>query len=596
MDELLISLLEQVRDGELSEAEAESRYERFIARVPLDSGKAKVNEHAPDEEGAYAYRRVENINPAKQATCRLFIFLPFGFGNETASFSWRRGLEGNPDLDLWFIGASNHNSWSSLIDHLVDKVVSLCDIPFMVYGHSMGAIVAYEVLVALQTRYQLSPRVFIPSSVPPPKSFSRLKYIAPFYNIDDAMPKDKARGILEKSQIILSKTTGILSVTDAALHCDIALVKSYRFETIDNVDNGHKRLECPIFALQANNDILVKDATAIEAWREYTSGDFNFREVEGTHLYFLNPPSSVFSLLLSYTVDHDKKQHVDSLEGLQTFFPKAYKLCSFEAGTEEVSTFPYGLEPQGYLIYQPDGHMAAHIWNAARDLCDASHSERSEAERFLSYLSYTGRYSISSGVISHDISASTDPNLEGDCMTRYWQPTAQGIVLNTAPLTTAHGVQSKSSAYCSLRWKTISSTCAHGSDISGTWRVTVHRKNGGEQRDVKGHMMFTDNGLFSLVVSECNRKRFHYDNNLLANDDEIHDAIGSVSSLCGRYKRVGLNRWSVFTNADLEAPEDRSVGIHVKWWRDKTIMAVRLNYGDAKHHKSDVYICERAQY
>ncbi len=597
MDELLISLLEKVRDGELSESEAESRYKRFVSMDTSEDG-GKIDDSTPDNAGTYAYRCVENIKPSKQATCRVFIFLPFGFGNETASYSWQRGFEDKLDLDVWFIGASNHNSWPSLINYLVERVYSLCDLPFVFYGHSMGAIVAYEVLAVLQQRYGLSPRVFIPSSVSPPKSFSRLKFISPFYNIDEETPTDKARDVLERSQILLSKTSGILPVTDAALQCDLALVKSYCLDGPGNFERSDKnyiQLTCPIYALQANNDILVKDAATMEAWREYTSEDFNFREIEGSHLYFLNPPRSVFSLLFSYMGDINRLQIEDSKEETN-FFPKAYKLCSFEAGTEEVSTFPYGIEPQGYLIYQPDGHMAAHIWNPARDLIASPNSVTSEAEKFFSYLSYTGRYSITSGVISHDIGASTDPNFEGDSVARYWQVVEGGIVLNTAPLTKIHGIQSKSSAYCSLRWKAITRACGTESDISGTWCITASRKNGEKKQNAKGYMMFTDNGLFSLVVSRVGRARFKYDNNLLASDDEIHDALGSVISICGRYKNTARNIWSVFSSANLDMPEDRSLVIQAKWWRTKSIMLVRIRRGDAKSNKSDVYICERPAY
>ncbi len=591
MDELLIALLEKVRDGELSESEAESRYKCFVLNGTREDG-GHVDDKAPGDVGTYAYRRIENIQPSKHATCRLFIFLPFGFGNETASFSWQRGLEDNAGLDVWFIGASNHNSWPALIDYLVKKVILLCDIPFICYGHSMGAIVAYEVLAVLQNRHGVSPRVFIPSSVPPPKSFSRLKYVAPFYNLDEKTSKEKARDVLEKSQIILSKTSGILPVTDTELQCDIALVKSYRIEETDSKDKNNIQLACPIYALQANNDVLVKDAATIETWREYTSSNFNFREIEGTHLYFLNPPASVFSLLLSYVEDNNIQQR-GSFKEDATFFPKAYKLCNFEAGTEEVSTFPYGIEPQGYLIYQPDGYMAAHIWNPARDHGVALHSMTSESERFFGYLSYTGRYSINQGVISHDVNASTDPNFEGDCVARYWQPVESGIVLNTAPLTKSHGIQSKSSAYCTLRWKAITRPCGVENDISGTWCITTSRKGGEKKQDAKGHMMFTDNELFSLVVSRRDRARFQYDNNLLASDDEIHDALDNVVSVCGRYKYIGRNRWSVFKSADLEMAEDRSIVIQAKWWRTKSIMSVRIRRGDAKNNKSDVYICER---
>ncbi len=131
-------------------------------------------------------------------------------------------------------------------------------------------------------------------------------------------------------------------------------------------------------------------------------------------------------------------------------------------------------------------------------------------------------------------------------------------------------------------------------NVSKTWCITACRKGGGEKQDVKGRMIFTDSGLFSLVASACSRTRFHYDNHLLASDDEIHHAVSSVVSVCGRYKHGGRNRYSVFLNVDIDMSSDRVMTIQLRWWRNKSILAVRIKRDDAKNNSYDVYICECA--
>lgn len=526
MDALICEILTRVQNGELSEVEAEHQYEQAILKQQAQ--KEAVNSQSQNK-AIYTRRSVELIKPCDAPECRLFLFLPFGFGNETVSWAWKNAFKTAHNVEVWVIGADDINQWSDLVENLSEAMRALCDLPFVVYGHSMGGIVAYEVLVALEQKYQLSPEVFIPSSVPPPRVFERLNIMAPFYNISKDMGMEECRQLLERSQIILPLNSGVKSMSDEAMQCDIDLIKSYK-----NVHNKTD-LSCPLFALQANNDILVKDPISVSLWKDYSVGDFFFQEIEGTHLYFMNPPTSIFSSIQSFLEKRISAQQ-------STFEPKVYRLLSFKMGTQEVGVYPYGLAPKGYLIYQSDGKMAAHIWNVAREnnepLTQTLSDERS-IEMALSYLSYTGSYQENNGLISHTVDASCDPNFVDDTLVRYYRANAPYMTLTTAPLTTKNHRQSKCNTHGQLEWQEVDAPAIYsGHPLIGAWNLSSYNEDGlnilGDAP--KGILILTEQGYFSMVGVASERSKPMNDNFALASNQEIIDAIKSSRSICGRFE------------------------------------------------------------
>lgn len=61
----------------------------------------------------------------------------------------------NLDTDLWVVSWQGWSSWDDMIEQVTRKVLSLADgVSTVWYGHSMGALVAYEVLKRFETRFQ----------------------------------------------------------------------------------------------------------------------------------------------------------------------------------------------------------------------------------------------------------------------------------------------------------------------------------------------------------------------------------------------------------------------------------------------------------
>ncbi|MCP5245665.1 MAG: lipocalin-like domain-containing protein [Burkholderiales bacterium] len=568
MYEQIQNLLEKVHFGELSEAEARAQYLNLIETVV--NGEKQDNQVLasniirpvfPAENhanSAYATRKIECINHIENPELRLFIFLPFGFGNEALTWSWKNAFSDQNNIEIWLMGASDFSDWQELTDYMVENIKLHCDKPFIVYGHSMGSIVAYETVVKLEQSCQLSPIVFIPSSVSPPEIFERYKILPPVYEIDRSMEMRECREILEKSQIILPLKSGIKPLPDEAIWCDLELIKSYNFQ------HDQFQLSCPILAIQANNDILIKDAVSLSLWKKYTKESFSLVEIEGSHLYFMNPPQSFFKTVKSFCKkENDKKNNL--------FTAATYQLVSFEAGTEEVHIYPFGTNPKGYLIYQHDGKMAAHLWQGSRNnlainVLNEGTKKITPAEKILTYLSYTGAYQEDIGVIEHAVSASTDPNFDNDSLTRYFQIEDNTITLTTAPLTTQNARQSKSNGYSKLIWKQVNNQAKYADHwCVGSWPITVFEEDGnrilGDHPD--GLLILTAEGIFSLVAVLRDRNRPYYDNLVLATNEELNDAIHTTRSCCGHFEVIDHNHFVFYIEQGMLETNIKKINIQL---------------------------------
>ncbi|MEV4506446.1 thioesterase II family protein [Streptomyces klenkii] len=142
------------------------------------------------------------------------------------------------------------------------------------FGHSMGALLAYEVACALRQRGEPGPRhLFVSGSRAPHLYGDRAEHLLP-----DAELRDFAAGIGALGDGDRALLNGAyLDRRLPVLRADLEVCNSYRWRP-------RRPLDCPMTAFSASDD-PVADAAEVEAWRAYTTSSFLRHPVQGDHFF-----------------------------------------------------------------------------------------------------------------------------------------------------------------------------------------------------------------------------------------------------------------------------------------------------------------------
>ncbi|NNE84124.1 MAG: hypothetical protein HKN28_09155 [Alphaproteobacteria bacterium] len=84
---------------------------------------------------------------------------------------------------------------------------------------------------------------------------------------------------------------------------------------------------------------------------------------------------------------------------------------------EDNQTPALGDNPTGRILYTTDGYMVAMTGYGDRQL-SADASDADKAAAFDSFMTYSGRWSVSGNVVTHEIDHATDPNWVGSSRER----------------------------------------------------------------------------------------------------------------------------------------------------------------------------------
>ncbi len=168
---------------------------------------------------------------------------------------------------------------SESVDHLADEIVlqllPLFDRRVVMWGHSFGGILAWEVIRRLRERHQCEPVHFLVTGTIPPHRIH-------LWQKREIMLKAMVADNSPEYLVSLSRYVDdpeFLKAILPLMRSDWPLLQSYRFQAIP-------RLNCPISAIAAGQDEMVYP-DEIREWSQHTLGSFQLIEVDGDH-WFLN--------------------------------------------------------------------------------------------------------------------------------------------------------------------------------------------------------------------------------------------------------------------------------------------------------------------
>jgi pyochelin biosynthesis protein PchC len=181
-------------------------------------------------------------------------------------------------------GEPNVENLMDMVPPIADELASWNDRPFAMFGHSMGAAIAFEVARHLEQIGAPTPVWFFASSRSAP-SLNREKNI-PLRDCDGLMAQ--MRHFKGTDRRLLDDEEGWQMILPS-IRSDFKAVKSYAYTDGPN-------LQCPLTALTGSSDRLVKLDDAA-AWSQHTAGAFELRVFSGGHFYLVECQTKVTELI-----------------------------------------------------------------------------------------------------------------------------------------------------------------------------------------------------------------------------------------------------------------------------------------------------------
>jgi len=227
------------------------------------------------------YRR-----PRNKPTIRLFCFAHAG-GSAAIFREWNNLLP--PHIEVCAIqlpgrearsGEPLRRRMDSIVSELAFVLRPLLDRPFALFGHSLGAKVAFEAARLLCAEHFHPAHIFVSGS-PAPHIDSRT---IPLHSLPDSELLEQLR-ILGGMPADLLNTRELLTWFLPVIRADLEVNETYVF-------TPGAALSSPMTAFGGAMDSEVP-INALEAWREYTSGPFRRRILKGGHFFILEEQSVV---------------------------------------------------------------------------------------------------------------------------------------------------------------------------------------------------------------------------------------------------------------------------------------------------------------
>jgi medium-chain acyl-[acyl-carrier-protein] hydrolase len=233
------------------------------------------------------------VRPELRPAARLRLFC-FSYAGGAASIfrPWTRELP--QEIELCAIQLPGregrlleqpYSSMSPLVDRLAEILEPYLDRPFAFFGHSMGALVSFEVARAIRRRHGVSPvHLFVSGHTAPQIERRR----SPVHQLPDADFIDAIRQLNGTPEQVLQNAE-LMELIVPALRADLAVCETYRYA-------DETPLDCPISAFGGLADAEVR-YDDLRAWQAHTHQQFRLRLFDGDHFYLREQRSTLLETM-----------------------------------------------------------------------------------------------------------------------------------------------------------------------------------------------------------------------------------------------------------------------------------------------------------
>lgn len=203
--------------------------------------------------------------------------------------SWINEL--SPDIELNLIHLPGRDkrlhepmpeNLSTMVGLLGEALYSRLDKPFVFFGHSMGALISFEVARILRKQHSLQPVHLFCSGRQAPHLSDPHAFLHQLPEQDFLRTVEELFGNLPN---IVKENLEILKLFLSILRADLRMIATHRF-------NPELPLDCPITVFGGSQDKSVTEEE-LDAWCDQTTGSFTKVIFPDSHFFIQNMHHSV---------------------------------------------------------------------------------------------------------------------------------------------------------------------------------------------------------------------------------------------------------------------------------------------------------------
>ena len=187
-----------------------------------------------------------------------------------------------------------------LIDNLLSAITPLTDKPFIFFGHSLGALIAFELCRALRRKGLPLPSQLFASAFHPPKLPNPNKEL---HQLSQRSFIDGIREYGNTPDKVLSNEM-LMDILLPMLRADFSLHETYQYRE-------ELPLSCPITIFKGSNDTFAKPED-MHHWHQETSASYEEIEYKGQHFFINEHRQSISQRLVNSLEKHQEKTTKDS--------------------------------------------------------------------------------------------------------------------------------------------------------------------------------------------------------------------------------------------------------------------------------------------
>ncbi len=222
---------------------------------------------------------------------RLFCF-HFAGGSALSFKSWPQYLPKNIELIAIQLPARDGRYTETaltdtrkIVDALSQEIAPYLDMPYIIFGHSLGALISYELLQALNKPNVRPPHLFIPSAYRAPHLPARAK---PAYTLPDKDFIIRLEEFEGTSKTVLDNEE-LMAAFLPRIRADFQVLETYQYQQ-------RTRLNTRILAVMGKDDSHVKDTELME-WEGHTQKSFACRFFEGGHFFIQTAEKELIQMI-----------------------------------------------------------------------------------------------------------------------------------------------------------------------------------------------------------------------------------------------------------------------------------------------------------